>query len=143
MKTTLLLSLTSILLLFAACKDCDEDCPVSRTSFFFEIVDENGNNLVENGTYSLDTLLLSNNFSDEIVIRNIGDNLQWNLFEEQTTYLLYLNYQDIDTLEVSYQLEDVDCCGETIPIIEDFSLQHNGALICTACDSAGVILLEK
>jgi hypothetical protein len=143
MKTTLLLSLTSLLLLFSACKDCDEDCPVSRTSFFFEIVDEDGNNLVGNGTYSLDTLLLSNNFADEVVIRNIGDNLQWNLFEEQTTYLFYLNYQDIDTLEVTYELEDFDCCGETIPIIEDFSLRHNGELICNACDNAGLILLKK
>lgn len=118
--------LFSIILFVVSClktEDCPETCFTPPATFTLKIIDESGNNLINNITYTPDSInIYSVNDNDstdvEIYFEETYDgyilsssDLPWDMMETNNpTFFLYLNVSDTDTLTIEVVQKSDECC---------------------------------
>lgn len=123
MKTirhAMLVALTLSMITSVSCDKCNDTDVPSTKPIYLKFVDENGKNLVnaKNGPYFPDTLKAMPVTNEQVVLRKkVNFDVNDPVFElvpnfnnpGHLTAIVYLNMQDLDTLDITYKKMNSDC----------------------------------
>ena len=132
-KYYLKLKLLAAVVLLSACKNDDGldcslvDCMVDQL-FAIELLDSQGNNLIENGTFELTKIIVSANGNDLFVNTTTTENYLLFYYKGENgrqTYDIQLNSSETDTLvlDLSKKEGQHKCCG---PYFDVDEASYNG-----------------
>lgn len=124
MKSLLVLSALLAIPLLQTCDMQCGECFTPPEEIRLKLIDSQGNNLVENGTYTPDSIslyYLENQVKKPVrydlstyypYFKNIifSSELAWMSIGERMNYYLRLNYLDTDTLTLELKEKHSDCC---------------------------------
>ncbi|MFS4468836.1 hypothetical protein [Maribacter sp. 2210JD10-5] len=138
MKMNISSLLTFLIILFLSCNNNDSDpceglvLDVIQQTLIIEIIDANGNNLIENGTYAALTIFTERNgfqtipvVFDKAQLPSVSEELKnvvvVPIFDGNTishTVNIHLNQDEIDVLTMDIRAESMGCSGTFYEILE-------------------------
>ena len=133
-KTVKLFSfLLCLVLLYSCSSDDDLVCSINSNNIFVKLVDNEGNNLIENETYLADEIVVRFNAAYEFTnvvfneVEGLENLIAINIFGEQgnNTFEIQLSDSETDTLILNLNKEIIDGpCGNVYYILN--SVTYNG-----------------